>query len=342
MHNRILKLGRLLGASFLSRGLFMVAFNYSHPALQQTVMDIGFTNPVGLSAGFDKDGDLLNFLPSFGFGFLTVGSVTLNPYEGNPPPRLYRLPKSKGIVVNFGLKNISTSLINEHIQSSRVAVPLVVSIAKTNSAATCDDDTGIADYVGSFKQITSQDKVSMIEINISCPNAFGGEPFTTPERLEKLLQALDNVPCPKPVIVKMPINLDWPQFQALLDVILRHRIAGVTVGNLNKDRSSDKIRDQIPAGLKGGISGQPTYDLCNELISKTYQYCGDKLKIIGVGGIFSAQDAYEKIKRGASLVELITGMIFEGPQLIGEINAGLVKLLRKDGYKNIQEAIGSA
>lgn len=341
VHNRILKMGRIFGSSALARGLFKAAFSYTHLALKQTVFGIDFANPVGLSAGFDKDADLINFLPSFGFGFLTIGSVTLNPYEGNAPPRLYRLPKSEAIVVNFGLKNISTKLVNERLQASRSQAPIVVSIAKTNSQATCDDESGVLDYVGSFQQITTQEKVVMIEINISCPNTFGGEPFTTPERLEKLLQALDEVPCSKPVVVKMPINLAWPEFQALLDVILGHRVAGVTVGNLNKDRASDKIHDQIPAGLKGGISGKPTYDLCNELISKTYQYCGDKLVIIGVGGIFSAKDAYEKIKRGASLVELITGMIYEGPQLIGEINAGLVKLLEKDGYKNIQEAIGS-
>ena len=244
-------------------------------------------------------------------------------------------------MVNYGLKNIGAKLVNERISASHSTTPIVVSIAKTNSAATCDDETGIADYAASFKQVAEQAKVAMIEINISCPNAFGGEPFTGPERLEKLLQALDAVPCSKPIVVKMPINLAWPEFRDLLDVILRHRVAGVTVGNLNKDRSSNKIHDTIPAGLKGGISGKPTYDLCNELISKTYQYCDNKLVIIGVGGIFSAQDAYEKIKRGASLVELITGMIYEGPQLIGEINAGLVKLSQKDGFKNIKEAIGS-
>ena len=342
VHNRILKLGRRFGDSAAMRGLFKAAFNYQHPALQQNIFGLDFTNPVGLSAGFDKDADLINFLPSFGFGFSTVGSITLHPYAGNPPPRLYRLPASEGIVVNYGLKNIGTKLINERIQASRVSTPVVVSIAKTNSQATCDDESGVADYVGSFQQVANQDKVAMAEINISCPNTFGGEPFTTPERLELLLAALDAIPCSKPVVIKMPINLAWPGFQALLDVILRHRVVGVTVGNLNKDRSSDKIHDTIPVGLKGGISGKPTYDLCNELISKTYQYCGDKLIIIGVGGIFSAQDAYEKIKRGASLVELITGMIYEGPQLIGEINAGLVELLEKDGYKNIKEAIGAA
>src|SRR3989338_4069008 len=118
VHNRILKMGRIFGASAISRGLFKAAFNYSHPALRQIVMGIDFANPVGLSAGFDKDADLVNFLPSIGFGFFTIGSVTLRPYKGNPPPRLYRLPQSKGIVVNFGLKNISTKLVNERIGAS--------------------------------------------------------------------------------------------------------------------------------------------------------------------------------------------------------------------------------
>ncbi len=147
----------------------------------------------------------------------------------------------------------------------------------------------------------------------------------------------------KPIFIKMPLELEWEKFKELLQVAIKYKIDGVVIANLVKDRESNKyIKDEIPENIKGGISGLPTRDLCNEKISLTYKEFGDKFKIIGVGGIFNAEDAYEKIKLGASLVQLITGMIFEGPQLIGEINRGLVKLLRKDGFNNISEAVGTA
>ena len=123
----------------------------------------------------------------------------------------------------------------------------------------------------------------------------------------------------------MPINIGWEDFKQLLDVAIKYNINGVTIGNLNKDRKDPDIKDSIPENIKGNISGKPTFRLSNNLISQTYKYSGDKLKIIGVGGVFSYEDAYNKIKLGASLVGLITGMIYNGPQLIGQINVGLEK-----------------
>ena len=139
----------------------------------------------------------------------------------------------------------------------------------------------------------------------------------------------------------MPIDKPWPEFKKLLDIILKHTVAGVTIGNLAKDRANPYIQDPLPDSLKGNMSGKPTWELSNNLISKTYGYCGQKLIIIGVGGVFSAADAYEKIARGATLVELITGMIFEGPGLIGEINKGLTEILESNGLSSISEAIGT-
>ena len=139
----------------------------------------------------------------------------------------------------------------------------------------------------------------------------------------------------------MPVDKPWSEFKLPLDVILRHTMSGVTIGNLAKNRDNPHIKDELTPSLKGNMSGRPTWDLSNNLISKTYAYCGDKLIIIGVGGVFSAADAYEKITRGATLVELITGMIFEGPSLIGQINDGLVSLLDDDGYTTISDAIGA-
>ena len=178
-------------------------------------------------------------------------------------------------------------------------------------------------------------------INISCPNTFGGEPFTNERDLNVLLKKLSTIKTEKPVFIKMPINLSWREFDELLKIAVKYKVSGVIIGNLNKDKKDPTVTDKIPAGLKGSLSGRPTWRLSNALISKTYQKYGQKLTIVGVGGVFSGADAYEKIRRGATLVQLITGMIFEGPSLIGSINRDLIDLLKRDGYESVTQAIGA-
>lgn len=343
VHDRIGHLGYLLGSTQMTRDITKHLFYYENPKLTQKVAGLTFNNPIGLSAGFDKDAKLISILPSVGFGYMQVGSITDQPYEGNPKPRLYRLRKSKGIVVYYGLKNQGADILIPRIKSALKTknFPVSISIAKTNADFTATDAAGIKDYASALKKLVNENAGDMYTINISCPNTFGGEPFTTPTKLDNLLNELKKVKTKKPLFIKMPINLAWNQFDGLLKVCIKHKVTGVIIGNLNKDHNHHAIKDTIPPHYKGGISGYPTFALSNELISKTYQKYGNKLIIVGVGGVFSAADAYEKIKRGATLVQLITGMIFEGPQLIGKINKGLVELLERDGYKNISEAVGS-
>lgn len=334
--------GELIGKYGLTRLLTKLWFRYDHPSLVQHLHGITFSNPVGLSAGFDKDIKLVNTLHPVGFGFMSVGSVTWKAYQGNPKPRLYRLPKSKGLVVYYGLKNHGVdALIPKLRNRDDHPFPLFVSVAKTNCDSTATEAGGIKDYQECLKALNRADVGDVYEINISCPNTFGGEPFTTAPKLEKLLPKLISVKPTKPVFIKMPINLPWKDFESLLKVIVANKVTGVIIGNLTKDRSSKLIKDVIPEHVKGGISGKPCYDLSNQLIAKTYKAYGGKLTIVGVGGIFSAEDAYTKIKLGASLVQLITGMIYQGPQLIGQINQGLVELMRQDGFNHISQAVGA-
>jgi dihydroorotate dehydrogenase (fumarate) len=219
-------------------------------------------------------------------------------------------------------------------------MPLNISVVKTNSAMSRTDEMGAKEYTLCLKEVKKAGIGEIITINISCPNAYGGEPFTTPERLELLLGKVDKIGISKPIFIKMPSDKKWPEFRKLIDVALKHKVAGLTICNLQKDRSVI-TEDVLNEEIKGNLSGKPVFEASNDLISKTYKYCGDKLTIIGVGGIFNAADAYQKIIRGASLVELITGMVFEGPMVIGQINAGLAKLIKENGYANISEAIGS-
>lgn len=320
-----------------------VSFAYNNePLLGQTVGDIYYKNPIGLSAGFDKNFELLEFLPNLGFGFVEGGSLTHNPSQGNPRPHYRRLKQSQSILVNAGLNNHGvTSIVKRISKYGSLAYPLNISVAKTNSADSATDELGIADYIASLKVIQKADVGNVITINISCPNAYGGEPFTTASRLEKLLAAIDSLGLKLPIQIKMPIDLAWDDFDQLLQVILKHKVSGVTIGNLAKNRNNPALKDPLTDNEKGNMSGKPTYELSNNLIHKTYQKYGKKLVIIGVGGVFNANDAYEKIKHGATLVELITGLIFEGPQVIGQINKNLVELLAADGYANISQAIGA-
>ncbi|MEI7512480.1 MAG: quinone-dependent dihydroorotate dehydrogenase [Candidatus Uhrbacteria bacterium] len=341
VHDRMIEFGKRLGRYSFTQSLTKGLFSYQNPTLSQTILGIQFENPVGLAAGFDKNAELTNILPSVGFGFEEVGSITGEVCEGNPKPRLWRLPKSKGLVVHYGLKNDGCEAIATRLHEKTFSFPIGTSIAKTNSATTVELQAGINDYVKAFKAFTSIG--SYFTINISCPNAFGGEPFADPIKLEALLAAIDPIPTTKPIFVKLTADISIPELDALVQVMNRHRVHGIILSNLTKRRDSDSIdQDELAQTGKGGISGKPVYDLSNNLISHLYRTTNKKYILIGVGGIFSAEDAYEKITRGASLVQLATGMIFQGPQLIGDINHGLVKLLQKDGFTNISEAVGTA
>ena len=346
VHARLLRMSRLRQRYPFTDSLVSKLLSYQNSAaLSQSVDAIHFPNPVGLAAGFDKNIELAPTMKAVGFGFITGGSVTFHECNGNPRPWFYRLPNQKSLVVNVGLANEGTQAVMDRLRTYGTSqferFPLVVSAAKTNSLEACDDPSAIADYIGSLSVLQNQPQVSAIEINISCPNAYGGEPFTDPLRLEQLLVAVDALNIVKPVWVKMPIDLAWPAFDALLQVIVNHRVQGVTIGNLQKKRS-EIPSEYLPNEVKGNLSGLPTQAPSDELIRLTYANYTGRLTIIGVGGVFSAQDAYRKICLGANLVELITGMIYEGPQLIGQINRELVELLKRDNFANISEAVGSA
>lgn len=339
VHDSIIWIGRILGSNSLTKRLTSTFFHYSNISLEQKILGIKFKNPVGLAAGFDKDARLTNILPSVGFGFTEVGTITGEKCLGNPKPRLWRLKKSKGLVVYYGLKNDGAEIISKRLKDKKFIFPIITSIGKTNNPETAETEAGIKDYIKAFKHFTEIG--DFFDINISCPNTFGGQPFSDPVKLHKLLTEIDNVPTKKPIFLKMPPDLTDKQIDNILEVVKKHRVSGFICSNLTKNRKlmASKIYDRdIPE--KGGIGGKVVEDLANDLIQKLYQKNKGKYIIIGCGGIFSAEDAYKKIKLGASLVQLITGMVFEGPQLISEINQGLVKLLQEDGYKNISEAIG--
>lgn len=349
-HKLIVFCGRVAQALPPVRWGIRKSWGFQDNSLQQEVSGITFRNPIGLSAGFDKNIQLLSLMEDIGFGFASGGSVTLEPRKGNRRPWFHRLPRTKSVVVFAGMPNKGLRKIRNYIERntrrSSNAVS-VISVAVIANKTTIEQAGGypaeqaiINDVKKATEYIIHNKLASVVEINISCPNA-GKEPFIEAESLDALLTTLDIVPRDVPFWVKMPHLYDIKQFDALLGVIVRHNIQGVTVANLIKDRSKINIKDSLTDEIRGGLSGAPTREHSLELIRHAYKKYGDRLTIIGVGGVFSAEDAYAKIKAGASLVGLITGLFFEGPRLVGRINRGLVELLRKDGFSHVSEAVGA-
>lgn len=337
IHDKMVVFLSFFGKYAITRKLTYFCFGYSNITLEQNILSINFKNPVGLSAGFDKNATLIDIAPSLGFGFTEVGSVTGEACAGNPKPRLWRLLKSKSLVVYYGLKNDGCEIISKRLNGKKLPLPVGISIAKTNCKETVDTDNAIADYFKAYQAFSNIGNYTTI--NISCPNAFGGQPFNDKTRLEKLISKITSVPKTKPIFVKISPDLKKEEVDDIINIVSKYKIDGFICTNLTKNRDNKNIIDTaVPE--KGGLSGKVVDSMSLDLIKYVYKKTNGKTVIIGSGGVFTAEDAYRKIKAGASLVELITGMIYEGPQAVSDINLGLVKLLKKDGYKNISEAVG--
>ena len=321
VHDLFMSTGEWLGRRSFTRALTAIPYGYRGPDISKVVDGVRYRTPVLLSAGFDYNGRLTQILSSVGFGGEEIGSVTARPCEGNKRPRLMRLPRSKSLVVYKGLRNDGVDAIMKRLKSKERVKDFVigVSIARTNDAQSATTETGIADYYTSLEKLTNARIGDYYTINISCPNATCGETFIDPAALEPLLDALDEVPTLVPRYIKMPVSVPMEQFDALLAVIAEHEINGVIIGNLNKHYNELAYPDEAPKEYHGGLSGKVCFTRSNERILYTKRKYGDALTIIGCGGIFSPEDAMEKFRLGADLLQLITGMIFEGPGLIKNI-----------------------
>ncbi len=328
IHNIFVYIGEFLGKNSITRGLVGLFYGYKGRDISKTVDGLTFKTPFILSSGFDYNGRLLNILPEVSFGGVEIGSITARPCEGNKKPRLKRLPKSQSLIVNKGLRNDGVEAVIRRLKKIKQAENFVVgiSLARTNDNRTCDTKEGIADYFYSFKRLNEENIGDYYALNISCPNSFGGESFADPKILPDLLQKLSSVKCDKPVYVKMPINLEWSKFRELLEVLNRFKmIRGVIIGNLNKNYSDLDFQDEAPEGYCGGLSGKPCSELSNNLIKQTKASYGRRFTIIGCGGVMSVENMKEKFKAGSDLVQLITGMIYNGPGFIKELSEAYSK-----------------
>lgn len=317
-HDLMVVVGEWLGRTAFGRAVVRLVYGYQGRDISKTVDGITYTTPFLLCAGFDYNGRLTQILPSIGMGGEEVGSITTRASLGNPTPRLTRLIRSQSILVNKGLRNDGVDAIIKRLKSQPREKGYVVgvSIARTNDVQAASVEEGIADYKYSLERLVAENVGDFYTINISCPNAFGGETFTTPALLTTLLTELKTVKHTKPMYVKMPINLPWNIFEELLTIIDTLGFSGVVIGNLNKDYDSLTHRDEAPEKYFGGLSGKPCEQLSNELIRKTRERFGKRFTIMGCGGVLSPEGALEKLDAGADVVQMVTGLIFEGPSLV--------------------------
>jgi len=343
VHTTMVKFAEDLGQSWLIKLLISPVFVYKHNALAQTIEGLSFLSPIGLAAGFDYEARLTQVLPSIGFGFETVGTITNSSYEGNTRPMLGRLPKSHSLMVNKGFKNLGAAKTISRLKRLRFVIPIGISIGRTNTLQLKNQKQSVSDITDAFKLFEKSVVAhSYYELNISCPNLHGDITFYPSKNLEELLSAVDKLKLSRPLFVKMPIEKSDAEVSEMLRIIAQHSPTGVIFGNLQKDHNHPSLdQTEVKKFTAGHFSGKPTFVRSNQLIELAYRRYKKRFIIIGTGGVFSAEDAYTKIKLGASLVQLITGMIYEGPQLIAQINRKLVDLMEKDGYTHISQAIGA-
>lgn len=329
-HKRAILAGKILQSNFITRGLTSALFNYQNKILEQEIQGIRFRNPIGLAAGFDKNAELIPILEKIGFGFVEVGSITAKACAGNTGTRLWRLPERESIRVNLGLNNKGADEISRNLAGKKFGIPVGISAAKTNCKETANREQGIKDYIETLKKFESIG--DYFTINVSCPNAYGGQPFNDAESFEELMKEIVKLKIKKPTFIKMSPDLTNENVSQLIEISKKYGITGFICSNLTKKHEFEN----------GGLSGKAVSEKADKLLSQTYLETKGKMTLIGAGGIFNGNDAYQKIKLGANLLQLITGMIYKGPGVVGQINHELGEILKKDGYENIKEAVGTA
>jgi dihydroorotate dehydrogenase len=307
------------------------------PVLRTRLWGRDFPNPIGIAAGFDKDARVPDALLRLGFGFVEVGTVTPRPQPGNPRPRVFRLDADRALINRLGFNSSGLDLAVERLRR-RFGRPGIVGL---NIGRNRDSADALADYGEGVRQ--GADVCDYLVVNVSSPNTPGLRDLQAREALPALLRELiaarEAAPRPVPLLVKIAPDLEAAQRADIAFVALASGIDGIVVSNTTVARPSD-LRSPH-AREAGGLSGRPLFAASTEVLSDMYRLTQGRLPLIGVGGVASAEDAYAKIRAGASLVQLYTALVFEGPALLQRIKAGLADKLRHDGFASAADAVGA-
>jgi dihydroorotate dehydrogenase len=314
--------------------------------LEQNLFGLHFPNPIGLAAGFDKDGVAAPVWGSLGFGFAELGTVTFHPQPGNPQPRLFRLPEDNAALNRMGFNNSGAVDMARRLTQVRnnltLSIPIGVNLGKSKITPL---ETAALDYRDSFRLL--KDCGDYFVVNVSSPNTPGLRALQDAAMLSSILEALsqENVLLQKPIFVKIAPDLEWEAISDIIELALSYKLAGIIATNTTIRR--DNLKTQLiaktgkpPQEEAGGISGAPVRDRATEVIRYIYKHSQGQIPIIGVGGIFTAADAWEKITAGACLIQIYTGWIYQGPWMIRRILEELLVLLEQRGLTSISEAVG--
>jgi dihydroorotate dehydrogenase (fumarate)/dihydroorotate dehydrogenase len=313
------------------------------PRLSTTVAGLRFRNPIGLAAGFDKNGAAVPMLSALGFGAVEIGSISRDPSAGNARPRLFRLPDDEAIVVNYGLPNEGAAAVAARLVRTRIPVPLGINIVKTNrpGAAGETKDSIIAEYADAARILAP--RADYLMFNLSCPNTEDcGDFFADRGCLDALLQALGSLGLKVPVFLKASPRGGIAAIERLLSAAEPHVFVSGFMYNLPPGKPDGlSTPEALWREMPGAVSGRPSAALADHCIRETYRRMDRKrFTIIGAGGVSSAEGAYAKIRNGASLVQLLTALVYEGPGVVHSIACGLAVLLQRDGFAQVADAVG--
>lgn len=315
--------------------------------LQIHLDSLTFSNPVGLGAGFDKNGKAIKTLPGFGFGFVEIGAVTALPQPGNLKPRLFRLPKDQALINRLGFNNEGAEAISARLESLQKdgkvpKIPLGINIGRSKIVETKD---AAADYLFTFERLYPFG--DYFTLNVSSPNTPNLRELQEKSHLRELLEAIQrknrelgkqSKAQEKPILVKIAPDMEFSQVDEIIEVVESQKVAGIIATN-----ATAFLRENLVTRIDepGGLSGKPLRAKATSFIRHIYKVTQGRLPIIGSGGIFTAEDAYEKIAAGATAVQIYTGFVYEGPAAVKRINRGLIRLMERDGFKSISEVVGS-
>lgn len=330
-------------------GAIQRCYEVADPRLEVRVGPLTFPNPVGLAGGFDKNALAPKVISAFGFGFIEVGAVTAQAQPGNPKPRLYRLLEDEALINRLGFNNegadvIAFKLHRLRARGARPKIPMGMNIGRTKSVETKDAAT---DFLYCFEKLFSHG--DFFTLNVSSPNTPNLRDLQEKSLLHDLLSAVQEKNRElaqrakigvKPVFVKIAPDMEYSQIDEIIEVIDAVKIDGLVATN-----ATAFLRERLKSihgPQPGGLSGRPITAMVTSFIARIYRTTRGRIPIIGVGGIFTAEDAYDKIKAGANAVQIYTGWIYEGPGAVKRINQGLLKLLDRDGLRDVSEAVGKA
>lgn len=334
--------GKLMG---LTSAMNQAYGSANHPELRSEVFGIQFPNPVGLAAGLDKNGEAVQGFSSMGFGFMEVGTITPKPQAGNDRPRLFRLPTDEGLINRMGFNNVGVEQMARNLREiKRRTIPVAVNIGKNKVTP---NERAEEDYRECIRGLYEHG--DFFVVNISSPNTPDLRNLQHGNELKSLLAAVTEemaaqkakigASVSKPVLVKIAPDLKDDELDYMIETIVQSGVSGIVATNTTISRDGLTHPNQSETG---GLSGRPLTEKSTEIIRKVYERTKGKMPIIGAGGIFTAEDAYAKILAGASLVEIYTALIYEGPDLPKRLNEGLLALLKRDGFTHISQAIGAA